>query len=72
MFTFVNNNGHLYTLASTDKKVRERVYFSRQEAKNDMYDYIDRKGLRVVKKYDDKHFKTYICDDGTMFYINRV
>lgn len=72
MFTLLNTSNHLYTLASTDKKVKERLYTSRQEARNDMYKYIDKKGLQVVKKYNDLHFKTYICNDGTYFYINRV
>jgi len=72
MFTFTNNNGHLYTLASTDRKVKERLYSTRQEAREDMYKYMNKKGLHVVEKYDDKHAKTYICNNGTYFYINRV
>ena len=70
---FLNNtNTHLYTLASTDKKLKEGLFFSRQAAKEVMYNYIDKHGLKIVDKYDDKHFKTYICNDGTYFYINRV
>ena len=71
MFLFYNT-GHYYTLASTDRKFRDRVFTTRQEAREKMYDYIDRKGLKVVNKYDDNHFKTYICNDGTRFFINRV
>lgn len=71
MYDYYSNN-HLYTLGSNNKRVKGGLYHSRQSAKDDMYEYIDRKGLKVVEKYDDKHFKTYICNDGTRFYINRV
>ncbi len=63
---------HVYTVASTDKHFKDTWCGSRQTARALMYKYIDKKGLRVVKKYDDTHFKTYICDDGTRFFINRV
>ena len=69
---FDNQTSHLYTLASTDKKLRGGIYSSRQAAREAMYNYINKKGLKVVDKYDDKHYKTYICNDGTYFYINRV
>ena len=71
MFDY-NTTNHLYTLGSNNKKIKGGIYQSRQSAKTDMYEYIDKKGLRVVDKYDDKHFKTYICNDGTTFYISRI
>ena len=66
------NNFHLYTLASTGFKMRSKVFSSRQEAREAMYHVIDKNGMHVVEKYDDNHFKTYICDNDARFYINRV
>ena len=72
MFTFTTESNHLYTTGSTNKKFKDGIYQTRQHARNDMYEFIDKNGLKVVQKYDDKHFKTYICDDGSYFYINRI
>lgn len=72
MFMFYNMDSRLYTLASTDKKFKDHVCGSRASAKRIMYNYMDKKGIHVVNKYDDNHFKTYICDDGTRFFINRI
>ena len=72
MFYFTEQSSHLYTLASSNKKMKTSLYSDRASAKYDMYKFIDKHNLKVVEKYDDHHFKTYICDDGTRFYINRV
>ena len=69
---FENMYSHLYTLASTDSKFKSYTCRSRESAKKIMYSYMDKKGLHIVGKYDDHHFKTYICNDGTKFFINRV
>ena len=68
----LNINEHLYTLASTGYKMRSKTFLSRQEARNEMYRIMDKKGMHVIKKYDDNHFKTYICDNNVTFYINRI
>ncbi len=65
-------NFHLYTLASTGFKMRSKVFSSRQEAREEMYRIIDKNGMHVVEKYDDNHFKTYICNNAARFYINRI
>ena len=70
MFNYMYS--HLYTLASTDEKFKSYTCGSRQSAKRIMYSYMDKKGLYVINKYNDNHFKTYICNDGTKFFINRV
>lgn len=62
---------HQYTLAATGFKMRQQVFATREEAREEMYSIIDNNGFRIVKKYDDNHFKTYICDNGVRFYINR-
>ena len=72
MFMFLNMDSRLYTLASTDKRFKDRMCGSREAAKRIMFNYTDKHGLQLVEKYDDNHFKTYIFDDGTRFFINRV
>ena len=49
MFYFTNSQ-HLYTLASNNKKVKDGLFHTRQEAREKMYNYIDKKGLKVVEK----------------------
>ena len=64
--------GHTYTLAATGIKIRDRVYPSRQLANEEMYHLIKKKGLHIIEVYDDKHYKTFICNNGVRFYVNRV
>ena len=63
---------HMYTLAATGIKFRGGTFNSRQIAENVMYDYIDKHGLHVNEVWDDKHFKTYCCNNGIKFYVNRI
>ena len=63
---------HRYSLAATGIKFKSAEYTSREVAKKDMYYYVSKLGLHIIKVYDDKHDKTYICDNGARFYINRL
>lgn len=63
---------HIYTLAATGIKMKSKTFSSRQSATEQMYDFIDKHNLQVVEIYNDKHYKTYICNDGIRFYINRI
>lgn len=65
-------SGHTYSFAATGLGVGDMVFSSRQEANRHMYDLCDKFGLRVSKVYDDKHDKTYVCDNGVCFYIQRM
>lgn len=67
-----NTSNHLYTLAATGIKLRAREFNHRRDAENAMYKVIGKKNLRIIERYDDKHFKTYVCENGIKFYINRV
>lgn len=69
----LGGNGHSYSLVAinTPRKV-DKVYGSRQLAKDEMYHICDRYGLRIVKVYDDKHDKSYFTDGGVEFHINRL
>ena len=72
MFFFTN--GHQYTLTSTGlgRKDLDRVYGSREAATKIMYSTCAKFGLHIVEVYDDKHDKTYICNNGVRFYIHRM
>jgi len=73
MEVFVPQFGeHLYTLAATGIKEKEYMFGSRARARAKMYEIIDKKGLHVIEKYEDNHFKTYVCEGGIKFYINRI
>ena len=73
MFDYLNlSTGHWYTLAATGIKFKDKEFSSRQSAEDAMYKFIDKNHLKVNKIYDDKHYKTYICNDGIRFYINRI
>ena len=63
-----------YTFAATgaSKRIRSKTFFSRQAATQHMYDVCGKLGTAIKEIYNDKHSKTYICEDGTRFFINRV
>jgi len=63
---------HQYTFASNDDSIKFRVFWSRQDATKHMYKICHKKGLNIDHILDDKHYKTYVCDNGVRFYINRV
>lgn len=63
---------HQYTFASNEAKIKTRVFGSRQQANSYMYKVCAKKGLHIDHILDDNHNKTYVCDNGVRFYINRV
>ena len=65
-------NTHRYSLAATGIKFPSYELYSREAANQIMYNYVDKHNLHIVQVYDDKHDKTYICDNGIRFYINRI
>lgn len=64
---------HSYTLTLVDgpRKVDE-IYGSRIAATSRMYKLARKMGLNICKVYDDKHDKTYICENGATFHVNRM
>lgn len=72
MFDLFLTSGHRYSLAATGIKFHTREFISRQVAEKNMYSFLNKHGIRVEKIYDDRHFKTYCCNDNIRFYINRV
>lgn len=66
---------HTYVLDGVGVKKEnsfKKVYFSRENAEKEMYRLMNKYSTRAVKVYDDKHDKTYICDNGATFYITRL
>lgn len=74
MFMFGNSPyGHRYSLAATGLKIKKNLEFaSRHQANEYMYKLVGKHGLKLEKMYDDKHFKTYIYNNGIRFYVNRI
>ena len=72
MLDYLNLGNHIYTLAATGIKFKDCMYSSRQVAEHDMHKFMRKHGLMVQEVYDDRHFKTYVCQDGVKFYINRM
>lgn len=66
-------NKHHYSLAimKDGKSIYCKNYQSRQAAVSEMYKFIDNHDLGITKIWDDKHDKTYFCNDGYEFHINR-
>ena len=64
---------HQYTLASTGLgRNVDKVYFSRDAATQKMYKLCKKHNLQIQEVYDDNHDKTYICNNGVRFYIQRM
>ena len=72
MFILPSFGEHQYTLAATGLKMKSYTFVSRESATNKMYEIMGKNNLHLVEKYDDKHFKTYVCNNGVKFYINRI
>lgn len=67
------NDGHQYTLVLlSTRKTISKIFNSREAANAAMYKLIGKYRLSLRKIYDDNHDKTYICNNGVEFHINRV
>ena len=71
---FVNcwTNSHNYSLAVTGLKVKSKVFSTREDANQMMYNIMAEYHLTLQKVFDDNHYKTYVCDNGVRFYIQRI
>ena len=49
----------------------DKMFLTRHAANEEMYRLIRKHNLKVIKTYEDKHYKTYICSNGAEFHINR-
>lgn len=72
LFSYSGYSGYRYTMCfERAGKLVSKTFNSRNAANDAMYRLIGKYGLKITKIYDDKHSKTYICNDGVKFYINR-
>lgn len=73
MMMFCNPEGHVYSLASVGlgNNVSE-LFASREAAEQKMYSIVGKRGLVIREIWDDRHDKTYNCDNGVSFYIQRA
>lgn len=62
---------HIYSLAATGIKFKSKEFLSRHDANTFMYRFMAKKGLKIVEIWNDRHDKTYCCQDGIKFYVNR-
>lgn len=61
----------IYILANNQDK-KEYWYGTRARAEKQLNKLMLKAGLHITDMYDDKHFKTYICNGGVEFYISRI
>ena len=72
MFVNFLTNSHSYSLAATGLKVKSKIFATREEANQMMYKIMAQHHLTIQKVFDDNHDKTYVCDNGVRFYIQRT
>lgn len=65
-------NNHRYSLAATGVNFKSKEFSTRREAESAMHKFMNKNGIRLNEIYDDKHYKTYCCEGGVKFYINRI
>lgn len=70
MFDYYFSN--TYILNATGIKMHEKKFSSREAANQAMYKYMAKHNITLKEIYDDKHNKTYVCDNGVRFYIQRL
>ena len=65
---------HFYSLTvvgAGKTKESENLYFSRQDAEKNMFKLLRKFNINIVKEYEDKHDRTYVCNNNVCFYIQR-
>ena len=66
-------NGHQYTMVLIGAgKVVSKTFSTREAANQAMYKLMGKHGLSLEEVYNDRHDKTYICNKGAEFHINRI
>lgn len=70
MFDLNFNNYSLAVVGLNSKY--NRGFVTRDAANNYMYKLCQKFGLKIEEIYNDKHDKTYRCNQGVTFYIQRA
>ena len=71
IFNWTGNHTYSLVLIGTGKTV-SKTFSSRYAANQAMYKLMGKHGLTLEKVYNDSHDKTYICNKGAEFHINRI
>ena len=71
MFDYTFYPKHYYTVAAENLNIKATTFTSREAANNYMYKVMGKYGLHLDHVYDDRHYKTYIFDNGVRIHINR-
>lgn len=61
-----------YVLSASGIRMKAQSFGNRRAATEAMYNFISRKHLVLQEVYDDKHYKTYICNNNIRFYVQRM
>lgn len=73
IFSPILSGSHYYTFSCTGlKRVKNKTFASREEAKQYMYEICGKNGLQVKDIWEDHHEVTYLCTDGVRFFIHRA
>ena len=66
-------SGHSYSLVLIGAgKTVSKTFSTRDAANKAMYKLMGKHGLTLEKAYWDNHDRTYICNKGAEFHINRI
>lgn len=71
IFNWTGNHTYSLVLIGTGKTV-SKTFSSRYAANQAMYKLMGKHHLTLEEVYNDNHDKTYICNKGAEFHINRV
>ncbi len=71
-YAFSGYQSHTYSLAATGMKIKPMTFGTRDQANKEMYKICSKNGLHIEEVWDDHHDKTYICNNGVRFYIQRA
>lgn len=72
LFEDINTRRYSFALVRPGKRTLQREFYSRHAANQFMYDRCARLNIKIIETWDDNHDKTYICSDGSSFYIQRA
>ena len=64
--------GYTVAVIGLDSRRYNRVFSTREAANEYMYKVCSKHNLTVEEVWDDKHDKTYHCNNGVTFYIQRA
>lgn len=73
MFIFENINSHNYSVAVVGlTKKHNKTFPTRSAANAYMYKLCEKYDLKIEEVWNDNHDKTYHCNRGVTFYIQRA